>query len=147
MRGVTLDEAPQTPKGRIERWQRKLLDLSLRNRLLNFRDSKQTVPFRCPDVAALEDALAARKRFRGLSLNDEDPIGERSLTSEEAHRLEEQVARNAFERRQIAVPLTGKEMNIRFLTLQPPCQKRSPGGRHEHALSRGRLSALEEKGG
>ena len=115
--GEELDEAPQTPRGRIERWQRKLLDLSLRNRLLNFRDSKQTVPFRCPDVATLEDALAAGKRFRGLSLKDEDPIGDRSMSSEEAHRIEEQVARDAFERGQIAVPLTGQEMNNRFLTL------------------------------
>ncbi len=111
------EDAPQTPKGRIERWQRKLLDLSLRNRLLNFRDSKQTVPFRCADVAALEDALAARKRFQGLSLDDEDPIGERSLSAEEVRRIEEQVAHDAFERRQLAVPLPGKEMNNRFLTL------------------------------
>ena len=62
----TSDEAPETSRDRVERWQSKLLDLSLRNRLLNYRDSKQTLPLRCPDVGALEDALAAGKKFRGF---------------------------------------------------------------------------------
>src|SRR5690606_22207829 len=65
------DERPTTPTGRIDRWQRKLLDLSLRNRLLNFKDSKQTVPFVCPDVPLLEDRLAAGKRMRIISLKEE----------------------------------------------------------------------------
>ncbi len=115
--GEESEEEPDTPQGRIERWQRKLLDLSLRNRLLNFRDSKQTVPFRCPDVGSLEDALADGKKFVGLSLSDENPIGDRTVSREEARRIEEQVAREAFEHRRIAVPLTGQEMNKRLLTL------------------------------
>ena len=115
--GEERDEEPRTPRGRIERWQRKLLDLSLRNRLLNFRDGKETVPFRCPDIAVLEDELAGGKKFRGLSLSDENPVGNRTLSPEEARRVEEEFAREAFEKRQIAVPLTGQEMNKRLLTL------------------------------
>ena len=115
--GEIAEESVDTPLGRIERWQRKLLDLSLRNRLLNFRDSKQTLPLRCPDVGALEDALAAGRKFRGLSLKDEDPIGNRSVSPEDAQRIEEEVVRDAFERRQVVVPLTGQDMNNRFLTL------------------------------
>lgn len=115
--GEELDEEPQTPQGRIERWQRKLLDLSLRNRLLNFVASKQTVPFRCPDVAVLEDALADGKKFRAVSLSDEDPIGNRTLSPEDARRVEEQVAIEAFDKRQIVVPLAGEEMSKRLLTL------------------------------
>ena len=111
------EEAAQTPQDRLARWQRKLLDLSLRNRLLNYRDSKQTLPMRCPNVGALEDALAAGKAFRGLSLKDDDPLGSRTLSPEEVQRLEEEVVLDAFERRQLAVPLTGQEMNSRFLTL------------------------------
>jgi hypothetical protein len=41
-----------------------LLDLSLRNRLLNSKDSKKSIPLLCPDIAALEDALAANEAFR-----------------------------------------------------------------------------------
>ena len=112
-----VEEVVETPQGRIDRWQRKLLDLSLRNRLLNYRDSKQTLPFRCPEIAALEDALAAGKTFRGLSLKDDDPVADRTLSPEDTQRIEEEVARNAFERGQVPVPLTGLEMNNRLVTL------------------------------
>ena len=44
---------------RIARWTQKLLDLSLRNRLLNARDSKQLLPLSVDSVAALEDRLSA----------------------------------------------------------------------------------------
>ena len=111
------EEDPQTPLGRIERWQRKLLDLSLRNRLLNFRDSKQTLPLRCPSVATLEDELAAGKKFRGFALDDNDPFGKRTVSPEDSQRIEEEIVRDAFERGQVVVPLTGKEMNNRLLTL------------------------------
>ena len=111
------EEEPETREDRIERWQRKLLDLSLRNRLLNHRDSKQTLPLRCPSVAALEDQLADGKRFRGYSLSDNDPFGQRTVSPQEAQRIEEDVIRDAFERRELVVPLTGKEMNGRLLTL------------------------------
>ena len=111
------DEVAETPQDRVARWQRKLLDLSLRNRLLNYRDSKQALPLRCPDVGALEDALAAGKPFRGLSLKDDNPLGSRTLSPEEIQRIEEEVVLDAFERRQLAVPLTGQEMNSRLLTL------------------------------
>ena len=44
---------------RVARWTQKLLDLSLRNRLLNARDSKQLLPLSVDSVAALEDRLSA----------------------------------------------------------------------------------------
>ena len=115
--GEHVEEVAETPQGRIDRWQRKLLDLSLRNRLLNYRNSKQTLPFRCPDVAQLEDALAAGQTFRGLSLKDADPVGDRTLSPEDVARIEEDVARDAFERGQIPVPLTRQDMNSRLVTL------------------------------
>ncbi|MGY9047920.1 MAG: DUF4011 domain-containing protein [Rhodobacterales bacterium] len=115
--GEIREEAPDTPFGRIERWQRKLLDLSLRNRLLNFTDTKQSLPFLCPDVSALEDALAEGRKYSMLALREDDPIGNRTLTPEDRQRIEEDVSRDTVERRQIAVPLTGREMNNRLLTL------------------------------
>ena len=115
--GEISEETPEAPQDRIERWQRKLLDLSLRNRLLNYRDSKQTLPLRCPSVAVFEDDLAAGKKFRVFSLNDNDPFGNRVVSPEDAQRIEEEVVRDAFERGQVVVPLTGQEMNNRLLTL------------------------------
>jgi hypothetical protein len=51
---------------RLERWKRKLLDLSLRNRLLNFKATNGTVPLQCPEPAMLEDMLAEGKRIKLL---------------------------------------------------------------------------------
>lgn len=115
--GDLVDEEPSTPADRISRWQRKLLDLSLRNRLLNFRDTKQTLAFICPDVSGLEDQLADGKKFKALALKDEDPLGQRDLLSREEPKLLVEVAHDAFGKGQMAVPLTGKDTNNRLLAL------------------------------
>ena len=112
-----IEQVPDTPKGRIERWQAKLLDLSLRNRLLNFKPSKQTVPCEVPDVGALEDALAAGKAFRAYPLKEDDPIGERQLSQQERGAIIGSVSQDAFERGQITVALDRKETNKRLLEL------------------------------
>ncbi|MBV2131589.1 DUF4011 domain-containing protein [Pseudomonas sp. MAP12] len=57
------DALPAGPGGRLAQWQRRLLDLSLRNPLLNLRDSKLAIPLLAPDPAALEDLLADGRSF------------------------------------------------------------------------------------
>ncbi len=57
---------------RISRWRTKLLDLSLRNRLLNFRQTGRSLPLRVPDLAQLEDMLAGGERF-GVYAKSDDP--------------------------------------------------------------------------
>lgn len=108
---------PTTPRGRIERWQSKLLDLSLRNRLLNFKETKQTVPCRVPNVSQLEDALADQKVFRAYPLLEEDPIGDRQVTPEERNQIINSAIANAYEHGQVTVNLNRTEMNNRLLTL------------------------------
>lgn len=56
--------ADDTPEGRLSKWKSKLLDLTLRNRLLNFKTTKSTLQFVAPDLASLEDALAEGAEFR-----------------------------------------------------------------------------------
>nr|WP_267213506.1 DUF3320 domain-containing protein [Chelatococcus asaccharovorans] len=73
----TVEVKPTTAAGRIDRWQKKLLDLTLRNQLLNFPDSKRSVPFLCTDVAYLEDRLAHGAAVRIISLPEQNPLGER----------------------------------------------------------------------
>jgi len=53
----------EAPRTRIDRWKRKLLDLSLRNRLINFRETLQSVTIECPDIEALENSLAGGATF------------------------------------------------------------------------------------
>ena len=54
------------PSGRVRHWTQKLLDLSLRNRLLNVRDTQQVIPIACSDITTLEDKIAADE---SISLN------------------------------------------------------------------------------
>ena len=53
-----------TPEGRLTRWKSKLLDLTLRNRLLNFKPTKTSLRLICPDPAALEDVLSEGTEFK-----------------------------------------------------------------------------------
>ena len=48
---------------KLQLWERKLLDLSLRNNLLNMRYGKNAIPFMCDDIAVLEDELEQGREF------------------------------------------------------------------------------------
>ena len=54
---------PESASGRVLVWQQKLLDLSLRNRLLNARETRQLIPIACLNPARVEDALADGASF------------------------------------------------------------------------------------
>ncbi len=71
-----------------QQWERKLLDLGLRNSLINFRLSKSTVPLMIPSIDSLEDALADGEDFSILPRPDDIRIGEGSLF-ENLHKLGE----------------------------------------------------------
>ncbi|MBX3215710.1 MAG: DUF3320 domain-containing protein [Labilithrix sp.] len=56
--------APPAVADRFRQWRDKLLDLSLRNKLLNFRtDTKTALHLDVPDISKLEDLLAADEIF------------------------------------------------------------------------------------
>ena len=61
----------ETPATRLDRWRRKLLDLTLRNRLLNYRDTKKTLQLLCPDLGQLEDLLAGGATFAVMPRPDD----------------------------------------------------------------------------
>jgi len=69
----------ETSTDRVERWRSRLLDLSLRNRLISFRESGRTLRLNVPDVAMLEDMLADGKRF---TINPKTDGGEAYLKQE-----------------------------------------------------------------
>ena len=141
--GEFAEEEPKTPDGRIARWQRKLLDLSLRNKLINFADTKSTVPFLCPDISGLEDSLADGKSFRLISLPDENPVGDRDpelfkkQTGEDIHAG---FALKALSRREICVPLEGRDMSRRLVALDRKARSDlSEGGANTLFLAAGFL--------
>ncbi|MBW1737466.1 MAG: DUF3320 domain-containing protein [Deltaproteobacteria bacterium] len=70
-------EEKEEKETRLDRWKRKLLDLSLRNRLLNFKATKKTIPLLCPNLASVEDALADGEEFDVLPPIEPEQFGPR----------------------------------------------------------------------
>lgn len=89
-RSAAAATGPESPASRIERWKRHLLDLTNRNRLLNFVERKKTVPLECTAVGKLEDLLAESRvltlRERLSEMENTDP-GSRPVPAETVQRL------------------------------------------------------------
>lgn len=85
---------------RILVWQRKLLDLTSRNRLLNLPDGSSSISLLCPDAALLEDRMAGGKAIKLLPLPQLDVGGRDSTLYEQQNRtsLRDDVARQALSR-------------------------------------------------
>jgi very-short-patch-repair endonuclease len=114
------EEKPTTAAGRIDRWQKKLLDLTLRNRLLNFPDTQKTIPFICTDVAYLEDRLASGASIRLISLPDQNPVGERDealFRETRGEDLQRHFATEALQRDELPSKLHSKELEKRLIEL------------------------------
>ena len=116
----TIEVKPTTAAGRIDRWQKKLLDLTLRNRLLNFPDSKKTIPFLCTDVAYLEDRLTDGAAIRIISLPEQNPLGERDAALyREVHGrdLQRGFAAEALLRDELPSLLDARQLEARLIDL------------------------------
>lgn len=118
--------APVALPSRVNRWKERLLDISLRNRLLNVRETKKTIQLECPDLASLEDALALGRGFRLLPkaevLSSGDPRDARLLdarTGEDSrraflleqlqhHRIHSTLADTELDRRQLEISREAK---------------------------------------
>lgn len=117
---MRVEEKPTTAAGRIDRWQKKLLDLTLRNRLLNFPVSKKTIPFLCTDVAYLEDRLAEGAAIQIVSLLQQNPLGERDAALyREVHGrdLQRGFAAEALQRDELPSPLDVPQLEARLIDL------------------------------
>jgi very-short-patch-repair endonuclease len=114
---IDLSTTEKTPEGRVDHWKQQLLDLTLRNRLLNFKETKQTIPLLCPKPEHMEDELASDKTFkileqtpliagtdpRSLSLQsqqgDENPVIEHLTRELHAKRLRSSLTEKELSRR------------------------------------------------
>ncbi|WP_421310405.1 DUF4011 domain-containing protein [Aeromonas sp. 603696] len=94
-----------TPEGRMANWKSKLLDLTLRNRLLNFKPSKKFLKVVTHDAGDLEDALAAGGEFKLVakrSMADMgDPRSEEEFKAEYGMTSAEQYAQSALPKKEI----------------------------------------------
>lgn len=67
---VEIAEDATTPGSRILQWQRRLLNLTTSNNLLNLRDSKTVIKLLCPDPGVLEDLLADGRKVKIVPMPD-----------------------------------------------------------------------------
>jgi len=115
------DPATLNPKDRLARWQRKLLDLSLRNNLLNFRGGKKAIKLEAPDPGALEDLLsdgqAIRLLARPMLMDGADPRNQAIHEGREREDLRREHARDALGRREVFVDLQQDEVDARLVEL------------------------------
>ena len=116
-----LDDEPvaTTPEGRLARWQRKLLDLSVRNRLLNVKPGPTAIPLVCPDLGKLEDRLAEGHTFKVVALPASGASGRdaelyRSRTGES---ISDEYAAGALERDELLSPVEATKLEAQLVEL------------------------------
>ncbi|WP_019906761.1 DUF3320 domain-containing protein [Methylobacterium sp. 77] len=96
-----LDLPRREPRDRLEAWKLRLLDLTLRNKLLNFKPGKGSLALDCPEPGAFEDGLAAARAFRLVARpTSEATVGVTNL-----------------ERGEIAVDVDAEELEVRLTDL------------------------------
>jgi very-short-patch-repair endonuclease len=111
----------ETPETRVDMWQRKLLDLSKRNSLLNFSDRARAVRLYCPDLGKLEDLLADGIAFDFQSaerspINDSERSAEnfRLTTGNDLHKT---YAIDQLDKRNIVANMTQKKLENSLVEL------------------------------
>lgn len=101
---ATWEATPTGPGGRLGQWQRRLLDLSLRNPLLSMRTNRLTIPLIAPDPGKLEDLLAAGKNFSIESAFDNTARDRAIHSHRTGEHLDDQIALAALNKGILYVP-------------------------------------------
>ena len=112
---------PAEPKDRLDRWQRKLLDLSLRNSLLNFRPTKRAITIDAPDPGKIEDLLADDQELRLLPRPDlmegRDLRNQAIYESRTSEDLRRTYALDALNKKELMVGLSKEDLDSRLVEL------------------------------
>ncbi|MNM37089.1 hypothetical protein D3C81_478120 [compost metagenome] len=116
---VEINLDPDSPAGKLTLWQRKLLDLTTRNRLLHLPDSAKGVRLVCSDPALLEDVLASGKRIRVVPVPDLHSGGRDPALYEQQNResLLDEVARQALDRGEVLASLEKTKLEATLIEL------------------------------
>ena len=105
---------------RQQLWERKLLDLSLRNPLLNFRVTRSAIQLLCGNLSELEDALSGGQSFQLLARPKDF---ENQLRDGKIYKfatgssIEEDLIREEFANRRLRTFLEDREVVLRITSL------------------------------
>lgn len=147
------DPSTLNPKDRLARWQRKLLDLSLRNNLLNFRSSKKALKLEAPDAGELEDLLSDGQALKILPRPDlmdgADPRNQAIYEAREREDVRRAHALDALKRREVFIGVPQEELEGRLVELYRTARTTlQEGGANTLYLALGFLSwTRDDKGG
>ncbi len=147
---LTSPTSPKDPTAqRLAVWKSRLLDLTLRNRLLNFKLSRLSVRLVVPDPALVEDALASGRDWRFRSAQDllsvEDPRSAALLASKTGEVPDMLGQYDWVARRELVVWLPRDTMQTRLLEMFRTARTgREEGGANTLFLTLGMLMWSED---
>ncbi len=138
-------EAEETPETRLDRWLRQLLDLTMRNRLLNSSSkSKRVIPLLGSKLDAVEDRLAAGRTFAVLERPSELPG--KGAPDDEAVRGLDALLTAGVEEGQLRSYLDAAELEVRLTNVYREARTaREEGGVNSLYLAVGFLSYRETR--
>ncbi|MBV5329446.1 MAG: DUF4011 domain-containing protein [Chlorobium sp.] len=144
-----VDNANLSPKDRVAHWQRKLLDLSLRNNLLNFKKGKKALKLEAPNPGALEDLLSdgqvVKLLPRPVLMNGLDPRNQAIYEDREHENLRRGHALDALERREVFVDIPQAELDAQLVDLYRKSRtSQQEGGANTLFLAIGFLSWTQD---
>ncbi|WP_353507257.1 DUF4011 domain-containing protein [Variovorax sp. J22G40] len=110
-----------TPEGRLAQWKSRLLDLTLRNKLLNFKLTKTTLKFVAPELARLEDVLAEGKDFKLRAvpalMEGADPRMAQVHANRGGRSPLDDMALQALDDRELLAEVKAEELDARLLAI------------------------------
>ncbi len=116
---LSANKADETPETRLDRWQRKLLDISLRNKLLNYKETKASLKLYCPAPSKLEDRLADGKNmsFVEFPTSTQATPDDEIVYSRTGGQLGKVAAIDALDKNKIYVEHRKEDLEARLLAL------------------------------
>ena len=115
----TDDNAEPGALPKVSQWERKLLDLGLRNQLINLRLSKSTVPILATSLDELEDCLQEGREFSVLPRPQDWNLPKERLDFDHFHELGEYTAvlRSEFQNGRLRTAYTEAELSAALKNL------------------------------
>jgi len=116
---VEIPAEASTPAEKVILWQRKLLDLTTRNRLLHFSEKSKGVPLICSDLGSLEDRLADGKKIKITAIPDLEAGGRDTelYSQQNKDNLLEQYAKDALSRGEVLSSLPKSKLESELIDL------------------------------
>lgn len=141
---------PDTPEGRLGKWKSRLLDLTLRNRLLNFKPTKSNLKLISHDTGALEDKLSEGREFRVKSapqvMDGTDPRAEAVFKGRTGQTPLLAFAEDALARNELVVDVPKDKLDDRLTEIFRAAETgREEGGVNTLFLVFGLLQWREDK--